>query len=584
MARLATALALLTVLIAGGPHVALGEEELPPKMQRDDSSITIRKPRLVAPDRDGSHPQKTPYPTTQEEENSTPLDGQSLQWAQAAYDFLQSLPCEKQVWTTEDACGDAKHIPKRHMRVWATRAGRKYVARLPDGSLQRSGDHDGVVLLDPYPSASWGHLVLVLFVRSNVTLTSCTDLKGYWTHPGDCLTVAVKERCRNLFDRRGRRKNYARRCEINFPPLVLTEEDAHAHAYSRAHSPTAHRATESPIQRLRCRDDVIGYAPCARLRPLNDTEHLVCDPLGVNSKRCSAGHNTVHTRCRLFEVCDQAVLVSGGWNRDLSPEESRNKLKMSYDMLRHNGFHKGNIKIFYANGAKKNADPEMPHAIYPSSMKLGFRYHLRNLCSLPMCADALLLYLAGPSFNDGTILLWDEDRNGLVRGGEVYSPREILRDLQDCTARQVTLLVDASYAGEIVKAFAASKKHKNVQVYAAGGSEDYSWGREFTSHWAHYAHTHSCTKHVHQASLSGVHLSHPTSYDGSNGELQRTIFGAPCDVSPPFSWKELHHRYLGCQNTPTAIWVRSFPPHFSPPTVSDITDEFYLPEMDFVEY
>ncbi|XP_037773075.1 uncharacterized protein LOC119568610, partial [Penaeus monodon] len=127
--------------------------------------------------------------------------------------------------------------------------------------------------------------------------------------------------------------------------------------------------------------------------------------------------------------------------------------------------------------------PDLRHAIYPSSMKLGVRYHLRSLCATPLCTDSLVLYLAGPTLNDGTLLLWDQDRNGLLRGGEVYTPRELLRDLENCAARQVTLLVDTSYAGEGVKAFAHSKKHRNVQVYAAGGSDDYSWGTEFTRHW-----------------------------------------------------------------------------------------------------
>ena len=35
-----------------------------------------------------------------------------------------------------------------------------------------------------------------------------------------------------------------------------------------------------------------------------------------------------------------------------------------------------------------------------------------------------------------------------------------------------------------------------------------------------------------------------------------TIFGAPCDVIPPFSERELRHKYLGCQNLPTALWMR----------------------------
>lgn len=554
----------LVALIAGRTVVLAAPDLQLQQQPRRDHEMSSRSPQDVVE-------------TFQQEDDDAPMNARTAKWAATVYDFLQSLPCEAASWTTEAACRDAQLVPRSLTRVWATQAGRqRYVARLPDGSLQRSGRHDGVLMLDPYPAASWGHLVFIAFVSSNITLTQCTENKGHWMEPGECLTVAVKERCRNLFERRGRRKNYARRCEINLPPLVVREQDALLHI-SSSQGP---RLSQGPLQRLVCRDDAPGYAPCARLRPLNDTNHLVCDPLGVNSKRCSSRHDTVHTRCRLFEVCDQAVVVSGGWNRDLSPDDTRRALADTYHMLRHNGFHKGNIKLFYANGARKDADPTLQHGVFPSSMKLGLRYHLRSLCATPLCTDSLVVFLAGPALNDGTILLWDEDHNGLVRGGEAYSPRELLHDLQECLARQVTLLIDTSYAGEIVTAFAKSKKHKNVQVFGAGGSDDYSWGREFSSHWSHYAHTHSCTAHVHQASMSAVRLSTPTSYDGSGGELRRTIFGAPCDVTPPFTWRELHHRYLGCQNTPTALWIRTVPSNFSPPDPTDITDEVFLPVLN----
>lgn len=36
------------------------------------------------------------------------------------------------------------------------------------------------------------------------------------------------------------------------------------------------------------------------------------------------------------------------------------------------------------------------------------------------------------------------------------------------------------------------------------------------------------------------------------------IFGAPCDVIPPFTHRELRENYLGCQNLPTALWVMKF--------------------------
>ncbi|XP_071522221.1 uncharacterized protein [Panulirus ornatus] len=566
----------VVVVVAGGGVLGLATPDLMPRQpQSAGGSLDHSEGRV--PRSSPQHTEGKSNTLQDDEYDDSPMNDRTARWAAAAYDLLQSQSCESPSWTTKKECRDAQLVPRRLTQVWATQAGRgPYVARLPDGSLHRSGRHEGVLLLDPYPAASWGHLVLVIFVASNTSLTHCTDDNSYWLEPGDCLTLAVKERCRNLFERRGRRKNYSRRCEINLPPLVVRAEDAPSLTRPHAHGP---RLSRGLVQRLICRDDALGYAPCHRLRPLNDTDHFVCDPLGVNSKRCSARHDTLHTRCRLFEMCDQAVVVSGGWSRDLSPESSRRTLTSVYQMLRHNGFHKGNIKIFYANGAKKNADPTLQHAVYPSSMKLALRYHLRSLCASPLCTDSLVVYLAGPALNDGTILLWDEDRNGLAWGGEVYSPRELLKDLEDCLARQVTLLVDTSYAGEVVKTFASSENHNNVQVFGAGGSEDYSWGQEFSSHWMHYAHTHVCTAQVHQASLSAVRLSTPTAHDGSGARLQRTIFGAPCNVTPPFSWRELHHRYLGCQNTPTSLWVRSVPAHFALPNPTDITDEFFLLEL-----
>ena len=36
------------------------------------------------------------------------------------------------------------------------------------------------------------------------------------------------------------------------------------------------------------------------------------------------------------------------------------------------------------------------------------------------------------------------------------------------------------------------------------------------------------------------------------------LFGAPCNVSPPFTFHELRQNYLGCQNLPTALWIQKF--------------------------
>lgn len=44
--------------------------------------------------------------------------------------------------------------------------------------------------------------------------------------------------------------------------------------------------------------------------------------------------------------------------------------------------------------------------------------------------------------------------------------------------------------------------------------------------------------------------------EGEEGRIRTTIFGAPCDVRPPFTPRELRQNYFGCQNLPTAVWLR----------------------------
>lgn len=47
-----------------------------------------------------------------------------------------------------------------------------------------------------------------------------------------------------------------------------------------------------------------------------------------------------------------------------------------------------------------------------------------------------------------------------------------------------------------------------------------------------------------------------------------TLFGAPCNVDPPFSSNELKLWYRGCQNVPMEVWIRTF---FSPSSSPSLT-------------
>ncbi|XP_014341479.2 uncharacterized protein SI:CH211-67E16.11 [Latimeria chalumnae] len=82
-------------------------------------------------------------------------------------------------------------------------------------------------------------------------------------------------------------------------------------------------------------------------------------------------------------------------------------------MLRENGFRKENIKTFFAGDGQITVDEETVD-VYPATEKLTIRNHISYVCRVLNCADSFVLYLNSPTRNDGTMLLWDVNKNGVV--------------------------------------------------------------------------------------------------------------------------------------------------------------------------
>lgn len=53
--------------------------------------------------------------------------------------------------------------------------------------------------------------------------------------------------------------------------------------------------------------------------------------------------------------------------------------------------------------------------VYSATEKAAIRNHVSYVCRKQHCADSLVLYLNSPTRNDGAILLWDANLNGIVR-------------------------------------------------------------------------------------------------------------------------------------------------------------------------
>lgn len=99
------------------------------------------------------------------------------------------------------------------------------------------------------------------------------------------------------------------------------------------------------------------------------------------------------------------------------------------------------------------------------------------------------------------IVCWQADAN------EVYTIREILRDIQGCMSRRVILVVDQSYSGEVLKAVHNANNLSNVLVFASGTGHQPAWQGDFTAHWSRATHRHTCLQQVYDVSTKIISLA-----------------------------------------------------------------------------
>lgn len=110
---------------------------------------------------------------------------QEERWADAAYRYITQLDCEDKLdafFTTKRECKELVTIQRHRMNVYlasgATVFGYKYKTFLPDEPLSRTESHDAVLVVDPYPLANFGHLVLVFYIDYNVAPSDCHNMEG----------------------------------------------------------------------------------------------------------------------------------------------------------------------------------------------------------------------------------------------------------------------------------------------------------------------------------------------------------------------------------------------------------------------
>lgn len=98
---------------------------------------------------------------------------------QAAISLMRSHPCVNS--QTSHNCNRIPHIPLQDMNVYIaskSHLNERLRARLPDRKhrslLPNDRNIDGVIVIDPYPEANFGHLVYIFFVEENRSHLNCT--------------------------------------------------------------------------------------------------------------------------------------------------------------------------------------------------------------------------------------------------------------------------------------------------------------------------------------------------------------------------------------------------------------------------
>lgn len=108
-------------------------------------------------------------------------------WSRAAFRYITNLDCKRVRLTTNKECQRLTRIDLNQTNVYlalpsATNDDRM-MAIFPESSPVQSEleQHDGVLALDPYPAANFGHLVVVFYVDLNQERQRCErESGGIW--------------------------------------------------------------------------------------------------------------------------------------------------------------------------------------------------------------------------------------------------------------------------------------------------------------------------------------------------------------------------------------------------------------------
>ena len=113
------------------------------------------------------------------------------------------------------------------------------------------------------------------------------------------------------------------------------------------------------------------------------------------------------------------------------------------------------------------------------------RQYISNLCRSILCVETLTLYLTGPANSDGALMFWDRNQVGITDESKLYTPKQLLDDIRNCSARRVFLIADYSYSGAMISRLKSRiSRHpdqfRNIMAISSTDWGEYAGRNNFT--------------------------------------------------------------------------------------------------------
>ena len=113
--------------------------------------------------------------SSEETNDLVPATAKQIRWAESAWQYLLSLDCTRTMFISERDCQALPLLNRSDVNVYIADSTQqlRFQVVLPDDNLATDDHHSAVLVIDPFPSASFGHLVHVFYIDLNIKKTWC---------------------------------------------------------------------------------------------------------------------------------------------------------------------------------------------------------------------------------------------------------------------------------------------------------------------------------------------------------------------------------------------------------------------------